>query len=219
MGSLDRQVRKEAVTQRAQIFGHNYQDQTEYDLRLGAAYGYGGHSDLCGILGVNPTTGAYGDPDGLSPVLIRVLQPHYGELVECYIDFFMCHYPFDSFGTPGKNGAGSNDLKFFIGDFTNNDFNTPRTSYSLDEIAASHKLLTGLSSGYTVSGGGDARTIVRKLNLLPQLYKHGDAKYVEDGFLLGLCFNSNFGYDVSQGGSDRFRLEQLRIVQSITGIK
>lgn len=219
MGGLDRHVRREAVTQRAQIFGHNYQDQTEYNLRLGAWSGYGGYSDLCGILGVNTTTGAYIDPDGNGTVLVRVLQPHYGELVECYIDFFMCHYPFDAFGLPGKNGAGSNDLKFFIGDFTNNDFSTPRTSYTLEEIAAMHEKLTGLTSGFTVSGGGDARTIVRKLNLLPLLYKNGDSKYVEDGFLLGLSFNNGFGYDVSQGGSDRFTLEQLRIVNSITGIK
>lgn len=220
MGGLDRQVRNEAVTMRASFFGHNYEDETDYDLRAGAFTPQGGgYSDLCDILGVSTTTGAQGDPISKGIHAFRVLQPAYGEIVECYIDIISVHYPFDAFGTPGKNGAGSNDLKVFIGDFTDNDFMTPRTDYTVDEVTAQHELITGSPNGWTVSGGGDARTIRQRVNLLPALKKSEHPLFVKDGFLLGLMFNNGFGHDVSQGGTDRFRLEFLRLSMSITGIK
>lgn len=219
MGGLDRQVRNEAVTQRATIFGHNYKDDTEYDLRVGAYTPSGGYSDLCDILGVSKTTGAYGDPISSGVVALRVLQPHQGEIVEAYLDSFSVHYPFDAFGTPGKNGAGSNDIKVFIGDFTDNNFMTPRLSYTVDEATAQHELITGSPNGWQVAGGGDARTTRSRVNLLPALKKSDSPLYVEDGFLLCFMFNNGGGFDVSQGGVDRFRLEFLRIVLSLTGVK
>lgn len=218
MGAQDRQVRTEAVTLRASVFGHNYKDETEYGLTAGAFTSSASYSDLCGLLGINTSTGASIDPAPNGFNSIRILQPHFGEVVECYIDYISVHYPFDAFGTPGKNGAGSNDLQFGIGDFLNNDFTTPRTDYTAAEITASFKKMTGRSTGYVVAGGGDARTTASRINLLPALYKAGDAKYVEDGFNLIIMFNNGGGADVSQGGTDRFTLEFFRVVMSITGI-
>lgn len=219
MGALDRQVRNEAVTLRGSIFGHNYKDETEYDLRRGAfTSNGGGYSDLADILGVSKTTGAYGDPISKGTYVFRVLQPAYGEIVEAYIDLFMVHYPFDEWGTPGKNGAGSNDIKVFIGDFINNDFTTPRTEYTAEEIVTQHELITGSKVGWQVSGG-DARTVRTRVNLLPALKKSQHPKFVKDGFLLGFYWNNGFGFDVSAGGTDRFTLEALRLSLAITGIK
>jgi hypothetical protein len=121
MGSRDRKIRGEAVTLRGSIFGHNYQDETEYDLTQGAWTNQASFSDICNLVGINPADGTAITPSPNGFNSIRILQPHFGELVECYIDFVSVHYPFDSFGTPGHNGAGSNDLQFGIGDFTNND--------------------------------------------------------------------------------------------------
>jgi hypothetical protein len=218
MGSRDRKIRGEAVTLRGSIFGHNYQDETEYDLTQGAWTNQASFSDICNLVGINPADGTAITPSPNGFNSIRILQPHFGELVECYIDFVSVHYPFDSFGTPGHNGAGSNDLQFGIGDFTNNDFTTPRTIYTAAEITASFQKMTGLTTGYTVSGGGDARTTRSRINLLPALYKGGDAKFVEDGFNLIMMLNKGAGADATNGGTDTFKLEFLRITMAITGI-
>jgi hypothetical protein len=218
MGGQDRKIRGEAVTLRGSVFGHNYMDETEYDLTQGAFTSSASYSDLCGLLGISTVDGS-----SITPVIpgfssIRILQPHFGELVECYIDFVSIHFPFDSFGTPGHNGAGSNDLQFGIGDFTNNDFTTPRTSYTAAEITASFQKMTGRTTGYVVAGGGDARITWNRINLLPALYKSGDSKFVEDGFNLIMMINTGSGAAATQGGTDTFKLEFFRITMSVTGI-
>lgn len=222
MGSLDRAIRNEAVTMRPNIFGHNYQDYTEYDLTKGAWTFSGGYSDLCGILGVGTTYGDAVTPNPLAINSFRIMQPHYGEVVECYIDFIMARTAIGAYlSTVEKGGLG---MVIAIGDFTGNDFTTPRTSYTLDEIKASWKTISGRSTPIPlISGGGDWRMTASRINLLPALYKNGTAKFVEDGFNLLVCFtNPDFTrlyQPIATGAISNFNLEQLRLAMSITGVK
>lgn len=223
MGGLDRQVRNEAVTQRASIFGHNYRDETEYDLTAGAfTSGGGGHSDLAPLLGVNTTTGIVGVPTAGAANSIRVLQPHQGELVQCYVDFIMIRSATDAMGsTEEKGGLG---MILAIGDYTDDNFTTPRTSYTFEELAASWKRISGKDYPiYMASGGGDWRMIGRRINLLQELHKSDSPRFVEDGFNLIVAF-TNFEYTqlvtpINAGAGSNLAFESLRILTSITGVK
>lgn len=223
MGGQDRQVRGEAVTLRAQIFGHNYTDYTEYDLKDGAwTRDGGGFSDLATLVGVNTTTGAATNPVVNSINSIRILQPHFGEVVQMYIDLFMARSATDSMGsTEDKGGLG---VIFAIGDFTNDNFTTPRTSYTFEELAASWRRISGKDYPiFMASGGGDWRMIGRNINLLPELKKAGEAGFVEDGFNLIIAF-TNVDYTqlvtpVNTGAGSNFAFESLRLAMAVTGVK
>lgn len=231
MGSLDRQVRNEAVTMRANVFGHNYQDGTEYDLTIGAFTPLGGgYSDLCPMLGIDNDRShimTFGQPVTPYPGAInslRILQPHQGELVECYIDFLSIRSAVNNFGSTVEKG--SLGMYIAIGDFINNDFTTPRTSYTLDEIKASWLKISGRTLPIAMlSGDGDWRIIARRVNLLLGLYKSGNAKFVEDGFNLILAFGDTDGNVLfaPRGagvlGGANFTFESFRVLQSITGVK
>lgn len=221
MGALDRQVRNEAVTLRGSVFGHNYEDETEYDLRAGAfTFNGGGYSDLAGILGINTSSGAPGTPNPQAINSFRILQPAYGEIVECYIDYVSVRFATAAGGTPGKEGgAGAGNLKFAIGDFTNNNFMTPRTSYSLAEINADWEKIKGTTTGLSVPGGGDSRINASRLNLLPVLKKSGHAKFVKDGFNLLMVFNDGLAAPLASDAGGDFSLEFFRLAIAITGIK
>lgn len=190
----DRAVRNEAVTMRANVFGHNYMDETEYDLTKGAYTPSGGYSDLCAMLGINTTTGAAITPTPGSINSIRIMQPHQGELVECYVDFIMMRSATEAdTSTVEKGGMG---FIVAIGDFTNNDFTTPRTSYTFEELKASWKRISGKDYPiYMASGGGDWRMIGQRINLQLELYKKGNPKFVDDGFNLIIAFTN---YDYTQ---------------------
>lgn len=226
MGALDRQVRNEAVTMRANVFGHNYKDETEYDLTAGAFTVSGGYSDLCNMLGVSKSDGSKITPTPSDINAIRILQPHQGELVECYIDFFSIRSATDIGGSTVEKGG----MQMFvaIGDFTNNNFTTPRTSYTLDEIIDSHERITGRRTPfYMASGGGDWRIHASRVNLLPELIKAGSSRFVEDGFNLLLVFVSDnwpdAGYRLMTptggGAGSNFAFEFFRVVQSMTGVR
>lgn len=221
MGGLDRQIRNEAVAQRASVFGHNYQDYTDYDLTKGAFTLSGGYSDLCGILGVSTVDGSAITPNPQAINSIRIMQPHQGEVVECYVDFIMARTATGAGGsTVEKGGLG---MVIAIGDFTNNDFITPRTSYTIAEVMASWKRISGRSTPLPIMSGGDFRLYASRINLLPELYKSGTSKFVEDGFNLLICFTDPDGLrlyaPIATGAGSNFKLESLRLVQSITGVK
>lgn len=224
-GALDRQVRNEAVTMRANVFGHNYQDETEYDLTKGAYTYQGGYSDLCAMLGVNITTGAAVTPTPQAINSIRILHPHQGELVECYVDYIQIRSAID--GTDGstmeKGGMG---MYIAIGDFTGNEFTTPRTSYTLTEIQDSWEKISGTREPINMlSGGDDWRILGSRINLLPELKKNGNSLFVEDGFNLIIAFGNTDGtilFAPSGGGFSggaNFAFEFFRVVQSMTGVK
>lgn len=221
-GGLDRAVRNEAVTMRANVFGHNYMDETEYDLTKGAYTPSGGYSDLCPLVGVRTTDGAAITPTPGAINSIRILQPHQGELVECYIDSLQLRSATDlpDGSTTEKGGLG---MYIAIGDFINNDFTTPRTSYTLAEIKASWKRISG--SGYPINmttGGLDWRIIARRVSLLPELKKNGNPLFVEDGFNLILAFGNTDGTMLfapsGSGTASNFSFEFFRVVQSMTGV-
>ncbi len=224
MGAFDRQVRNEAVTMRANVFGHNYMDETEYDLTKGAYTPSGGYSDLCPLVGISPTGLGAVTPTPGAINSIRIMQPHQGELVECYIDSLQLRSAID-----GSNGSsaekGGLGMYIAIGDFTGNDFTTPRTSYTLNEIKDSWEKISGKRTPINMlSGGGDWRILASRVNLLPEIKKAGNAKFVEDGFNLILAFGNTSGTMLYapqgggiNGGSD-FAFEFFRVVQSMTGV-
>lgn len=220
-GSLDRQVRNEAVTMRANVFGHNYMDETEYDLTKGAYTPSGGYSDLCAMLGVSTTGLGLTTPTPGAINSIRIMQPHQGELVECYIDYLQIRSATDALGsTTEKGGLG---MYIAIGDFTNNDFTTPRTSYTLTEIQDSWEKISGRRTPISMTTGGlDWRIIARRINLLPQLKKNGNSLFVEDGFNLILAFGNTDGTILfapsGSGAGSNFAFEFFRVVQSMTGV-
>lgn len=199
------------MTVRGSVFGHNYKDTSDYDLSQGVWTDGGCYSDLCGIFGVDPITGSSSLPNPQGYNVFRILQPHYGEIVECYLDLFLCTYATD--GTSVIDPY--NEVRVFIGDFLNNDFLTPRTNYTNSEAKAKWKTITGVEFG--VGENMTWQTHITKLNLLPLLPKKNDPKYVDDGFALVIQFNNGDG--VSAYGTTPFRLNQLRLAMSITGIK
>ncbi len=221
MGSFDRQVRNEAVTLRANIFGHNYEDETEYDLTKGAYTPSGGYSDLCPLVGISPTGLGAVTPTPQAINSIRIMQPHQGELVECYIDYLSIRSATEAMGsTTEKGGLG---MYIAIGDFTNNDFTTPRTSYTLTEIKDSWEKISGTRNPINMTTGGlDWRIIARRVNLLPQLKKNGNSLFVEDGFNLILAFGNTDGTILfapqGSGAGSNFAFEFFRVVQSMTGV-
>lgn len=221
MGANDRQIRNEAVTMRANVFGHNYMDETEYDLTKGAYTPSGGYSDLCPLVGISTTGAGAVTPTPQAINSIRIMQPHQGELVECYIDYLQIRSATDALGsTTEKGGLG---MYIAIGDFTNNDFTTPRTSYTLNEIKDSWEKISGTRNPINMStGGGDWRIIARRVNLLPQLKKNGNSLFVEDGFNLILAFGDPDGNQLfapsGSGAGSNFAFEFFRVVQSMTGV-
>ena len=222
MGGFDRAVRNEAVTMRANVFGHNYMDETEYDLTKGAYTPSGGYSDLCPLVGISPTGLGAVTPTPGAINSIRIMQPHQGELVECYIDSLQIRSATDAMGsTVEKGGLG---MYIAIGDFTNNDFTTPRTSYTLAEIKDSWQKISGRTLPIAMlSGGGDWRLIARRLNLLPELKKNGNPLFVEDGFNLIIAFGDTDGNVLfapsGSGAGSNFAFEIFRVVQSMTGVQ
>ena len=227
MGGFDRQIRNEAVTMRANVFGHNYMDETEYDLTKGAYTPSGGYSDLCPLVGISNSNGAAVTPTPGAINSIRIMQPHQGELVECYIDSLQIRSAIDGStgSTVEKGGLG---MYIAIGDFTGNDFTTPRTSYTLAEIQASWQRISGRTLPIAMlSGGGDWRwrLIARRVNLLPELKKNGNSLFVEDGFNLIIAFGDTDGkvlYAPQGAGinsGSNFAFEFFRVVQSMTGVQ
>lgn len=223
MGASDRLVRNEAVTLRGNVFGHNYKDETEYDLTQGAfTSNGGGSSDLCAMLGINPATGAAVTPTPGAINSLRVMQPHYGEVVECYLDYIQIRSATEAGGsTVEKGGLG---MYIAIGDFTDNLFTTPRTSYTLTEIQDSWEMISGVRTPINMtSGGDDWRLIGRRINLLPEIKKADNPLFVEDGFNLILAFGNTEGTMLfapqGSGAGSNFAFEFLRIAMAITGIK
>lgn len=216
MGANDRQVRNEYVTVRGGVFGHNYKDDTEYDLTVGAYTPSGGSSDLCQLVGISPTTGLPATPDPAGYVVIRILQPYYGEVVEAYLDQYLHTFAIDG-SIPGMISKFPS-TRIFIGDFLNNDFTTPRTSYTQQEAIDGWRKLTGKTAG--IGQNVTWQTNIQKLNLLPGLYKKGHAKFVEDGFCIVIQYSDGFG-EVGAGinGGSNFSLNFFRVALAITGIR
>lgn len=222
MGGLDRQVRNEAVTVRANVFGHNYSDYTDNGLGAGVfTSGGGGYSDLADMIGVDVTMGGAAiTPAPAAVNSIRVLQPHFGEVVECYIDYFSIR--FSTYAVTGLNRYDLNmQVVFAIGDFLDDDFLTPRTDYTYEEIMASWKKISGMDEG--IAQDGSNRVSGNRINLLPAMLKAGEAGFAEDGFNLLIAFTKpgETTFTAPRGGDTgtNFDFEKLRIAMGVTGVK
>jgi hypothetical protein len=170
----DRAARQYAVPVRGSIWGLNHNDRTERDLQYITfppttadtmkyfPWTYSGTTN-------SPTVGA----SKICP--IRILQPHYGELIECYADLQL---------TPV---AGDSDLtmKLAIGRFQSGSYD-PVTSYTDEEINASWRKIRGTDTPMSVTGGVIAADL---LDLLAALPKYGDSSFREDAFVLLIVFN------------------------------
>lgn len=124
---------------------------------------------------LSDTTG--GNPLTSNIVAIPFTTPEKGEIVEMYLMLSL----------NAANASGFS-LRTFIGDFSDMNNLTPRTSYSEKEIAAGHLKLNHTSSKFVVSAG--ARLDLLDIQLLKAIPKKGDATYVSDGFVLVLAFDS-----------------------------
>jgi len=139
-----------------------------------------------------------------------------------YIDFFSIRSATDATGSTEEEGGLG--VIFAIGDFTDNNFLTPRTSYTFEELAASWKKISGKDYPiYMASGGGDYRMLDSGINLLPELKKADSPLFVEDGFNLIIAF-TNYEYTqlvgpINAGAGTNIAFEFFRLAMAVTGVK
>ncbi len=194
----DKSARQYAVPVRGSIWGLNYNDRTERDLQYVSPPG--NSADTAKYF---PYTYAYANVTfpptiGASKICpIRILQPHYGEIIECYADLQL---------TPA---AGDSDLtmKLAIGIFDGSSYN-PVTNYTDEEINASWRRIRGSDTPLSVSGGVISADLLDLKNAIP---KYGDDNYREDAFVLLIVFNK---VPVISGA---FHFNYLNIHTSVTG--
>ncbi len=165
MGQNDKALRKSAIPYYANIWGYNRNQYS--DQAIGGEQASINSSDL------QPFQITYGTPSTINPV--RVLQPHYGELIECNLQLAF-HL---------ATAEAPRQFRVAIGYFSSRY--TAQTSYSEDYINADHKLITGKITPYSIGAGGSFSA--NKLNLLPALYKNGHSLFKEDAFVVLLCFD------------------------------
>lgn len=177
----DRNLRRYSVPFRGTIWGHNYSDETDKDIRVGAWTPQGGASDITPLTGFvsNPNTSAefVTAPVPVQIVPVRVLQPHFGELSQLYIDLDMAV-------ATTQTGL---TLKIAVGSMADAPTFTPVTSYTQAYIDAQHRKVRGSDTPYSVSAG---RIKIDRLSILPLIKKSIDSGFVEDAFVLLLCFSA-----------------------------
>lgn len=130
---------------------------------------------------------------------LRILQPHYGQLIECKLDINM------SFAS-ADNGIG---FYAAIGTFASMaQTYIQNLSYTQSQLDQSWAKINGHTAHIPVTSGS---INAKGINLLPALYKYGDANYFEDAFVLLLCFDKT-------PTPANFIINWLNIHQSTTGI-
>lgn len=119
---------------------------------------------------------------------IRMTHPYYGGLISCNLNL--------KFTLAAAEAA--RQLQIAIGTF-NADL-TAVTSYSATYIAASHKLITGRDTPYTISAAGTFNNA--KIDLKSALYARTDSNYKDDGFVILLAFDvapgTGTGWDLNR---------------------
>lgn len=165
----DRVARGGAIPFYANVFGYNrsiFSDQS-----ITTFSGSGGSTSVLGDL-LNFRRGGT-----LSTVnAIRVAHPYYGGLVSCDLNLQFTL----------ASAEASRQFRIAIGTFGSNY--AADTSYTDAYINASHKLITGRDSAYTIAAAGTFNQ--PRLNLMPALYPRGDAEYQNDGFVILLAFDA-----------------------------
>jgi hypothetical protein len=166
MGSQDLALRKTAIPYYANVLGYNRSDTS--DQAIVGLDGTGGSSDLRVF---QPT---YGTPSTINTV--RVLQPQYGDIIEANLNLKFKLATADS----------ARQLRIAIGYFSS--LYTAQTTYTEDEITASHRAITGRDTPYTIAPA--SLFTLQRLNLYPGMYHRGESRFVDDAFVVLLCFDT-----------------------------
>lgn len=196
----DRDVRRYAVPVRGTIWGVNYNDKSERDLGAidSVPLALGDFHDFFPSYDVRtPSIVIPPQIAARSICPLRVLKPHYGELVECYADLQITV----------ASGDSDLTLKLAVGRFESGSYDRVMT-YSDDEINDSWVKIRGSTSPLAVSGGKITADLLDLLNALPV---YGDSNYIDDAFVLILAFNKT----PTVTGSFKFNF--LNIHTSVTG--
>lgn len=191
----DRNARNTAVPFRGSIWGCDYGDGTERDLGSGLSVATGASNGDVSELASNMggTT--------LSQLVypIRIIQPHYGEVIASFLDINMSFNTLD-------NGT---QCWLAIGDWSNATQFIPRSSYSRTEIVQSWMKMTGAAAPMVVASGS---LTPQTINVQPALYKNTDMQFIPEAFVLLLCFDK-------APHAAGFQLNTLNIHMSVQGIK
>lgn len=198
--SLNREIRNTSVPVRGTIWGVNYNDRSERDIGAMTAIPviFGDYHDYFPSQHISLGT-SY--PAQVAPSKIcsmRILQPHYGGIEECYADLSINVAAADSDLT----------LKIGIGRFQSGTYDRVLT-YTDDEIAATWRKIRGSDTPLGVSGGVIS---IDLLNLYDAIPKYGDPNWKEDAFVLILAFNKV----PDQTGT--FKFNYLNIHNSVSGV-
>lgn len=195
----DRHVRKYAVPVRGTIWGMNHTDTTERDIGK-RPFEQGTYSDYNDFFpGVDYDGTTISPRTGASKICpMRILQPHYGGIAECFADLQITVAAADSDLT----------LKLAVGRLQPGTYDRVST-YTDDEINASWRKIRGTDTPLSVSGGVIAADII---DLLPALPKYGDANFIEDAFVLIVAFNK------VPTLTGTFKFNFLNLHMSVTGV-
>ena len=198
--SLDRATRQYAVPVRGTIWGMNYNDRTERDIggisTVPLAFS-DFHDFFPGYHMINVSATYPPQLGARKQCPMRILKPHYGDLVECYADLRIIV------------ASGDNDLtlKLAIGRM-NSDYSRIM-EYTDEEINRSWRMIRGTDAPLTVSGGTIEADLIDLLAALP---KYGSSEFQSDAFVLILAFNKV----PTLTGS--FDFQYLNIHTSVTGV-
>lgn len=197
--SLDRDVRKYAVPVRGTIWGLNYNDRSERDIGW-RSFDQRNPSDyndfFPGVEFNGSTIPAQVGARSVCPM--RILQPHYGGIAECYADLQITV----------ASGDSDLTLKLAVGRLQPGTYDRVMT-YTDEEINASWRKIHGSDTPLTVSGGTISADLINLLDAIP---KYGDANYRDDVFVLILAFNK------TPTLTGAFKFNFINLHMSVTGV-
>lgn len=180
MGKQDNALRQTAIPFTANVWGYNRSTDSDNSIANNTTATLGDLANFQTSVGtlqlINP---------------VRFLQPRYGNLIEANLNIYLA--------------IGVGDIPTFcrlaIGYFQSGSYSA-QTSYTDSEINTSHQIITGRTTPYSIGGGLLSQ---QKLNLLPAMYKRGDARFNEDGFVLLIVF------DHAPSTAPLFALDKLEV--------
>lgn len=166
MGQGDLALRKTAIPYYANVWGYNRGNNSDSDIANTTVPG-----DLSKMM-----PSSYTGQTAISTVnAIRVLQPQYGDIIEANLNlkFTMA------------SAEGARQFRIAIGTFS--DLYTAQTSYTSDQILASHRAITGRDTPFDIAPAGSFT--LPRTNLYQAMYHRGDANFRNDAFVVLLCFD------------------------------
>lgn len=170
MGQADANLRTGAIPYYANIWGYNRASLSDKAIVPDPNDTSGFYPTLGDLANFEPTIGTLST---INP--IRVLQPHYGNIIEANLNLAITL----------TSGEPQRQLRIAIGTFSSRY--TAQTSYTDLYINTSHQQISGQAAPYTIPAAGTFS--LNKLNLKPAMYKRGSSNFLEDAFVLLLCFD------------------------------